>query len=81
MPIFEFRCSDCGHIFEALFMSSSEEIKLACPGCSCEVLDRVISKTSHTVGTGSANDDKPSVSAKICPSGSCMTMDVPGPTR
>lgn len=80
MPIFEFRCSDCGHIFEELFMSSDEEAKLACPQCACESLDRVVSRSSHTTGAG-ARGRTPSISAKTCPSGSCMTMDIPGPTR
>lgn len=80
MPIFEFRCSDCGHIFEELFVSSSEEVALACKRCGCEILDRVVSRTNHTVAGGTGGRS-PSISTKTCPSGSCMTMDIPGPTR
>lgn len=80
MPIFEFRCSDCGHIFEELFMSSREDVKLGCPGCGCETLDRIVSRSNHTIASGTG-DRSPSISTKTCPSGSCMTMDIPGPTR
>ena len=33
MPIFEFRCLECGHVFEKLFMSSDDEVILECPEC------------------------------------------------
>jgi len=32
MPIFEFKCHQCGHEFEALFMPSDTEAK--CPLCN-----------------------------------------------
>ena len=80
MPIFEFRCSECGHIFEKLFVSSSEETTLACPRCGCESLDRVVSRTNYAVGGGSGGKG-PSMTANTCRSGSCMTMDIPGPSR
>jgi putative FmdB family regulatory protein len=36
MPIFEYECKACGHRFEELVMSSSQEIR--CPACgSCDV--------------------------------------------
>jgi putative FmdB family regulatory protein len=80
MPIFEFRCADCGHIFEQLFVSSGENAALACPRCGCQSLDRVVSKTNYTIGPGSGQKG-PSITANTCSSGSCMTMDIPGPTK
>jgi putative FmdB family regulatory protein len=80
MPIFEFRCSECGHIFEQLFVSSNETISLACPRCGCQALDRVVSKTNYAIGAGSGPKG-PSVTANTCPSGSCMTMEFPGPAK
>ncbi|MDR1111030.1 MAG: zinc ribbon domain-containing protein [Deltaproteobacteria bacterium] len=37
MPIYEFKCLDCGHDFEELVLSRSETV--TCPGCgeaNCE---------------------------------------------
>ncbi|MCJ8500273.1 FmdB family zinc ribbon protein [Desulfatitalea alkaliphila] len=34
MPIFEYRCEDCGHCFEKLRMAGDEEQeKTTCPSC------------------------------------------------
>jgi len=80
MPIFEFRCFDCGHIFEQLFVSSKENVSLTCPRCGCRSLDRVVSKTNYAMGSG-AGPKGPSFTANTCASGSCMTMDIPGPSK
>ena len=82
MPIFEFRCAGCGHIFEKLFMSSSnEEADLSCPECSCEAVERVVSRASYTVGAGPGGN-QPKITAKSCGgSNQCMTLDLPGPTK
>ena len=38
MPIYEFRCLECGHLFEKLFLDASEQIELICPECVREGL-------------------------------------------
>ena len=40
MPIYEYRCRDCGHPFEALVRSSDEP---ACPACSSHDIERLLS--------------------------------------
>lgn len=81
MPIFEFRCSECGHFFETIFMNSSHEAAMACPECRSNSLDRVMSKTSHVMKPGTG-DQKTTLTTKSCASGNhCMTLDIPGPTR
>ena len=81
MPIFEFRCLECGHIFEKLFVGSNEEVDLACPECKAQALERVVSRTSHVMGPGPGGN-KPKITTKSCGAGnSCVTMDIPGPTK
>jgi len=33
MPIYEWECLYCGHVFEDLIMSNASEHTLTCPGC------------------------------------------------
>jgi len=40
MPIFEYRCEDCGHRFET-FLTSSR--RAACPQCKSEKLEKQFS--------------------------------------
>ena len=81
MPIFEFRCLDCGDIFEKLFMNSDEKIEIACPGCGSETLERVVSRSSHAIGSG-PDGSKPKMTTKSCGSANqCMTLDLPGHSR
>jgi putative FmdB family regulatory protein len=40
MPLYEYRCRACGHQFEALVRPG---IRPACPSCSTEDLDRLLS--------------------------------------
>ena len=81
MPIFEFRCVECGDLFEKLFLNKSEELELACPECGSDIFERVVSRTSYTVGLGPGND-KAKITTKTCGSGNeCMTLDLPGPTK
>jgi putative FmdB family regulatory protein len=81
MPIFEFRCLDCGNIFEKLFVNSNDKVDLECPECQSCTLERVVSKTSHVMGVGPGGK-KPKISEKSCaPGNRCMTLDLPGPTK
>ncbi|MBN1849174.1 MAG: zinc ribbon domain-containing protein [Deltaproteobacteria bacterium] len=81
MPIFEFRCMKCGHVFERLFLSSDEKIDMACPKCQSDTFERVVSRSSHTLGYG-PGENKPKITTKSCgPSNQCMTIDIPGPAK
>jgi putative FmdB family regulatory protein len=40
MPLFEFECRDCGHVFEVLVRGS---ISASCPRCHGPNLDRLLS--------------------------------------
>jgi len=52
MPIYEYRCSSCGHELEALQKLSDDPLR-ACPECSQEALTKLISAAGFQLkGTG-----------------------------
>ena len=55
MPIYEFRCADCGHVFEELVMRSSDQEDLACPKCAGHAAERVLSACCVSQGGGPAS--------------------------
>ena len=79
MPIYEFKCLKCEEFIELLIMNKSEEIEMRCPKCSSEELERVLSYTSHSVGTSSGANNSVSAQTRTCSGGSCTTYDIPGP--
>jgi putative FmdB family regulatory protein len=80
MPIFEFRCMKCGNVFEKIFLKSDENVEMECPECKSPSLERVVSRTNHVMARGSG--EKPKLTTRSCASGSsCMTLDIPGPTK
>jgi putative FmdB family regulatory protein len=67
MPIFEYRCDDCGNKFEKLVRSSARETAAECPSCGRDhVTTQVSSFAART--NGIAKD-----SAPACGSGMCAT--------
>ena len=52
MPIFEFRCLECGDVFEKLFVHSDDEIDLGCPQCQSQSCERVVSRANYAMGAG-----------------------------
>ena len=84
MPIYEFRCVSCNHCFELLSVSKNDTLEMKCPKCKSEEVERVLSCVSYVVGSGSSSTDKSSktkVTSKSCSSGTCATLDIPGPSR
>ncbi|MBN2034441.1 MAG: zinc ribbon domain-containing protein [Deltaproteobacteria bacterium] len=80
MPIFEFRCIQCGNVFEKIFLKSDETFIMECPECKSQSLERVVSRTNHVMARGAG--EKPTLTTRSCGSGSsCMTLDIPGPTK
>ena len=78
MPIFEFRCTRCGEIFERLFLNDNDIVDLKCPRCNCSEIDRVISKTNYMLGLPKEKN-RPRLTERSCAPGSkCMTLELPG---
>jgi putative FmdB family regulatory protein len=46
MPIYDFRCQECGKVSEFLLSSSSDSRTLDCPICGSQHLERLISAPS-----------------------------------
>lgn len=81
MPIYEFKCTNCGNIEEFIIKSGSEsdQIEMKCKACGGKVLERVLSRVGYT--KASDKGASPSVSSHSCGSGnSCATIDLPGPS-
>jgi putative FmdB family regulatory protein len=83
MPIYEFRCLDCQHIFELLALNKEDRIEAKCPKCGCDSFERVLSRTNYTMGgsRSGAGSSGTSVNSRSCDGGSCTTIDIPGPSR
>ncbi len=83
MPIYEFRCLDCQHVFELLELKKEERMEAKCPQCGCESFERVLSCTNYTMSgsRSGAGSGGPKVNNRSCHGGSCTTIDIPGPSR
>jgi len=82
MPIYEFRCAQCGNVQEIIVSSSkaSEDVEMKCEACEGEVLERLMSTVSYAMGNPKSGP-QPSVSTKSCGENTCGTLNIPGPTR
>ncbi len=53
MPIYEYQCRRCEHVFEELILRSSDEAELACPSCKADEPQRILSASTVSTGGGS----------------------------
>ncbi|MBN1851041.1 MAG: zinc ribbon domain-containing protein [Deltaproteobacteria bacterium] len=68
MPIYEFKCNQCGKNFEKLVFPSDDEGTFTCPSCGRKDVSRLLSafaRSSSNSLSGLAN----SVSSSCSPSG------------
>jgi putative FmdB family regulatory protein len=73
MPIFEYKCQDCGSRFEKLIRRSSDVPELACPSCGQKHLSQELSTfAAHSNGGSKAAE------APVCPSGRCSNPGMCG---
>ncbi len=69
MPIYEYRCQDCGTRFEKLVRRQGDEAALSCPQCGCDHLVQELSVFAAHRGTA-----KQSPAGPTCPAGGpCLT--------
>ena len=54
MPIYEYKCQECGKVSEFLFHSFSDSETLSCPSCGSHNLNRMISMPSLLKGEATA---------------------------
>lgn len=53
MPIYEYQCGKCGHVFEHFTFSEEKDRTMPCPECRTEGAERIISPFSSFFGCGS----------------------------
>jgi len=69
MPIYEYKCDDCGTKFEKLVRRSAEVSELECPSCGQKHLQQELS-----VFAAHANGGAKAAEGPMCPSGGmCRT--------
>jgi len=52
MPIYEFRCEECGKIFEALCFTKEDEREVKCPYCHSKKVKKEYSTFATSWGRG-----------------------------
>lgn len=78
MPIYEFRCLSCGHVFELLKLKKEDEgLEMKCPKCGSREAEKVLSRMNVARAVGG----KAKSTMKSCGSGSCTSFEIPGPKR
>ncbi|MEW6508316.1 MAG: zinc ribbon domain-containing protein [Bacteroidota bacterium] len=65
MPIFEYKCNDCGKKFDVLHKSSVNLEEVICPDCQSKNSKKLLSSFSASIGSSS------DYSGGTCSDGSC----------
>jgi len=52
MPIYEYRCSECGHKFEIRRSMEDSNSKIRCPACGKENAQRIFSSFAKGTSSG-----------------------------
>ncbi|MFP3869695.1 MAG: FmdB family zinc ribbon protein [Syntrophobacteria bacterium] len=81
MPIYEFRCLSCNHVFELLSVRQEDTVEMKCPECGSAEVERVLSSVGYVMGGSSGDHSKTRVKTRSCSSGTCGTLEIPGPSR
>jgi putative FmdB family regulatory protein len=66
MPIYEYKCNDCDHIFEIITTSSKADEKVQCSKCKSEKVNKLMSAGSFRLNSGSSLPSAPSVPSLGC---------------
>jgi putative FmdB family regulatory protein len=74
MPIFEYKCSDCGSKFDILHKSINNREEVICPSCKSKNNKKLMSAFSASVHTDSYTSSNSS-----CESGTCEAPSFSGP--
>jgi putative FmdB family regulatory protein len=54
MPIYEYKCEDCGKAYEQIRRMTEADTGLACPACQSGHVQRLLSSFATTSGSGSS---------------------------
>ncbi len=64
MPIYEYRCGECGHVFEEIQRYSDPDPE-TCPSCEAEAVDKLVSQSTFQLKGGGWFDDNYSTSGEV----------------
>lgn len=83
MPIHEFRCNSCDHVFEVLVMQKDELSNIKCTRCQSPEVQKLMSAANLSVSDSSPkrvtdSGGVPRVQHHSCASGSCSAIELPG---
>lgn len=67
MPIFEYRCQDCGSRFEKLIRRDSDVASLTCPSCGENHLEKELSTFAAHANSASTPAPSPGPCGNMCP--------------
>jgi putative FmdB family regulatory protein len=73
MPIYEYRCEDCGTKFEKLVRRQAEVPGVECPSCGLKHLKQEFSSFAAHAGGNARSAEMP-----VCPSGRCSNPGMCG---
>ncbi len=69
MPLYEYRCEQCGEAFEQLASPGKKDAKVACPKCASKRTTRQFS--SFAIGSAKSTAKLPSCATGACSTGTC----------
>ena len=75
MPIYQYKCQQCGEVSEFLVPSSSDSKTLACPGCGTHNLEKLIFAPNIVKGNASAPGTTCCGRTERCKTPPCSTND------
>jgi len=55
MPIYEYRCDDCSHLFEELLLSRADQLIVTCKACGSGNVVKLLSVASVQSAAGGAD--------------------------
>lgn len=71
MPIYEYRCNQCGNVFDAIRSMSAADQSIACEKCASKETSRLLSKCyTHSQGGAIAGQKS---TCGGCSGGSCAS--------
>ncbi|MFQ6607730.1 MAG: zinc ribbon domain-containing protein [Fidelibacterota bacterium] len=70
MPMFDFRCSECGYIFEELIFGWNNDKEIICPQCQSQKTEKLMSAPAIGTAIGSSSCEFSTKNGCNAPAGS-----------
>ncbi|KPJ51289.1 hypothetical protein AMJ40_00330 [candidate division TA06 bacterium DG_26] len=76
MPIYEYRCSECGKVMEVFQKQSKPNETVVCPGCGSKKVERLISAPARVIMGNSHGESTCCGRTERCETPPCSTDGV-----